>query len=841
MAARDTDTDEVLWSFSSGPPLTSYNGLLLEDDEESNATSGITGDPAVADEEFIFCGTDWKLYSYDKRFGTEDLPISPDDLVKKTPAVLDGAIVLGSFSTSAFLVDANSGTLVREFGSGQSSAHPEGRKTEDEKRITEPRVQESKDVDYLLIVRKDYSISSVSTGSGVVLWNVSLGELRLHYVESDDIPRLPQSKDAILDAGFLQNVHSNRGGKLTSTAYPPRLIPIPTTPETFGIPIRPLVSLPESQKSEERNATPSFPMALALPSADKNIDRFVPTSVFENLESVLFGFLGRRYFWIGFLLLFTAFLVVGIWGAASLYFKLVRKPSAKEKQVSVGRRKKGRKGHLMKQSDMMKELVIAERALPRGSLPEKTINDSTNESPLGQANDMLTSGNLMKDRFDHGEGCAVGSLFVKNTAIGYGSHGTVVFEGFLDKRNVAVKRLLCQFYEKAEKEIANLIASDEHPNVVRCHAMEVDANFVYVALERCSFSLHDLVRAQSLKLLGTAEKKSLPACTDLELKQSILKVGDTKDYGLWDDWARPSSKLLQFMRDILAGLSHLHDLGIVHRDLKPRNVLISSGRISRAKLSDMGISKRLVGDASTLDTQTTGLGSSGWQAPEQLLNQRQTRSVDLFSLGCVLFFCVSGGQHPFGSDFERDRNILKGQPDLFPVEHVPEAVHLLSSLLETDPGKRPTVKDTMVHPLFWTSDRRIWFLRDASDRIEMEDREKPSAVLEDLEAASSAALGCSWDEKLDGSLLENLGRYRRYNPGSVRDLLRVIRNKSNHYRELPQDVQLLVGPFPEGFDNYFRNKFPRLLLEVYKIVQKHCWQEDLFQTYFALPNGLDWT
>ena len=43
---------------------------------------------------------------------------------------------------------------------------------------------------------------------------------------------------------------------------------------------------------------------------------------------------------------------------------------------------------------------------------------------------------------------------------------------------------------------------------------------------------------------------------------------------------------------------------------------------------------------------------------------------------------------------------------------------------------------------------------------------------------------------MDHALLGNLGKYRRYNYHSVRDLLRVIRNKCNHYRELPPELKV---------------------------------------------------
>lgn len=50
----------------------------------------------------------------------------------------------------------------------------------------------------------------------------------------------------------------------------------------------------------------------------------------------------------------------------------------------------------------------------------------------------------------------------------------------------------------------------------------------------------------------------------------------------------------------------MHELGIIHRDLKPQNVLIRKERTLCAKVSDMGISKRLSGGMTSLSKQTTG-------------------------------------------------------------------------------------------------------------------------------------------------------------------------------------------------------------------------------------------
>lgn len=100
--------------------------------------------------------------------------------------------------------------------------------------------------------------------------------------------------------------------------------------------------------------------------------------------------------------------------------------------------------------------------------------------------------------------------------------------------------------------------------------------------------------------------------------------------------------------------------------------------------------------------------------------------------------------------------------------------------------------EVLHHPLFWSSEIRLSFLRDTSDRVEMENREADSDILKALESIAPMALGAKWDEKMEPSFLTNIGRYRRYNFNSVRDLLRVMRNKLNHYRELPKEIQVCI-------------------------------------------------
>ena len=76
-------------------------------------------------------------------------------------------------------------------------------------------------------------------------------------------------------------------------------------------------------------------------------------------------------------------------------------------------------------------------------------------------------------------------------------------------------------------------------------------------------------------------------------------------------------------------------------------------------------------------------------------------------------------------------------------------------------------------------------------------------LLRSLEACAEEAIGGpSWAAKLDAEFLGNLGKYRKYNSSSLRDLLRVIRNKHNHFREMPEQLQERVGRDAESFVGY---------------------------------------
>jgi eukaryotic-like serine/threonine-protein kinase len=90
---------------------------------------------------------------------------------------------------------------------------------------------------------------------------------------------------------------------------------------------------------------------------------------------------------------------------------------------------------------------------------------------------------------------------------------------------------------------------------------------------------------------------------------------------------------------VASALGRAHDSGFVHRDVKPANILLTSDGI--AKVTDFGIAKA-VGTDDTLTTPGTVIGTAAYLAPEQLEGSEVDARADVYSLGVVLYECLTG-------------------------------------------------------------------------------------------------------------------------------------------------------------------------------------------------------
>jgi len=114
---------------------------------------------------------------------------------------------------------------------------------------------------------------------------------------------------------------------------------------------------------------------------------------------------------------------------------------------------------------------------------------------------------------------------------------------------------------------------------------------------------------------------------------------------LLEDKGRLSGpKILDILAQVARALDYAHRAGRIHRDIKPSNILITTDGI--AKVSDFGVAK-IVSESHTISGQV--LGTPAYMSPEQVRDDPLDGRSDLFSLGAVLYQCVSGTT-PFGGD-----------------------------------------------------------------------------------------------------------------------------------------------------------------------------------------------
>ncbi|MFG2532654.1 serine/threonine-protein kinase [Streptomyces sp. NPDC048516] len=136
-------------------------------------------------------------------------------------------------------------------------------------------------------------------------------------------------------------------------------------------------------------------------------------------------------------------------------------------------------------------------------------------------------------------------------------------------------------------------------------------------------------------------------------------------------------------------LGSIHAAGIIHRDLKPSNVLLT---IDGPRVIDFGIARALEAVSGHGVTHTGGaIGSPGFMSPEQVRGAPLTPACDIFSLGAVLAYAVTGRQ-PFGTSDSVAHAVMfriaQEEPDL---SAVPEGLRgLIAGALAKDPGQRPT-------------------------------------------------------------------------------------------------------------------------------------------------------
>ncbi|KAB1274319.1 Serine/threonine-protein kinase D2 [Camelus dromedarius] len=239
-------------------------------------------------------------------------------------------------------------------------------------------------------------------------------------------------------------------------------------------------------------------------------------------------------------------------------------------------------------------------------------------------------------------------------------------------RDVAVKVIdKLRFPTKQESQLRNEVAilqSLRHPGIVNLECMFETPEKVFVVMEK----LH----GDMLEMILSSEKGRLP------------------------------ERLTKFLiTQILVALRHLHFKNIVHCDLKPENVLLASADpFPQVKLCDFGFA-RIIGEKSF---RRSVVGTPAYLAPEVLLNQGYNRSLDMWSVGVIMYVSLSG-TFPFNED-EDIKDQIQNAAFMYPA--CPwslisaGAIDLINNLLQVKMRKRYSVDKSLSHP--WLQEYQTW-------------------------------------------------------------------------------------------------------------------------------------
>jgi len=151
--------------------------------------------------------------------------------------------------------------------------------------------------------------------------------------------------------------------------------------------------------------------------------------------------------------------------------------------------------------------------------------------------------------------------------------------------------------------------------------------------------------------------------------------------------ALPHASALELVQHIAEALDYAHGQGIVHRDIKPANIMVTAG--GQPKIADFGIAK-LAQAETTMPGQV--VGTPAYMSPEQLNGKAVDGRSDLFSLGVIAYWLVTGVK-PFDGDTLTEICVQVVTKDPAPPSHVAPGIsqdhdYVLSRALAKDPALR---------------------------------------------------------------------------------------------------------------------------------------------------------
>ncbi|KAH0666206.1 hypothetical protein KY285_027412 [Solanum tuberosum] len=163
------------------------------------------------------------------------------------------------------------------------------------------------------------------------------------------------------------------------------------------------------------------------------------------------------------------------------------------------------------------------------------------------------------------------------------------------------------------------------------------------------------------------------------------------------------SEVKTHTKNVLLGLSCIHNNGIIHCDIKPGNILLV-GRDKTAKIADFGLSVTL--EQGMNQKQGVIRGTERYMAPESVINTEYTSQVDIWALGCTVYELITGT--PLWEDADGDDVLDKiefEEPKSQNSKLSNEAQNFLEKCLVKNPSTRWTADMLLKHTFLQNSSK----------------------------------------------------------------------------------------------------------------------------------------
>ena len=197
--------------------------------------------------------------------------------------------------------------------------------------------------------------------------------------------------------------------------------------------------------------------------------------------------------------------------------------------------------------------------------------------------------------------------------------------------------------------------------------------------------------------------------TQLLIKMEYIK------YGTLSHWIKDHHKISEYdasiiIKKVLSAVEYLHSKQICHRDIKPENIMISKENdLSSIKIIDFGLSVQHFNYLSHNDY----CGTFIYMAPEQIEKKLYYLSVDIWSIGILMYMLLNNGKHPFYKKGDKKQDFINKIKN-GKIKYVNKlsfmAKNLIEKLCEPNPSRRYSAFLAAKHP---------WITRNKYDEIPM--------------------------------------------------------------------------------------------------------------------------